>query len=93
MFTIMTWNVENLFQPDAPHRSNFDAKLDALVGIITDAAPDLLALQEVGDEESFEDLRARLGSAWMGHLSTHFEPSHGGQCFLLCQPGKRVFPG
>src|SRR4051812_5333698 len=72
----MTWNVENLFQPDATHRDDYDAKLDALTEVISDAAPDLLALQEVGDEASFEDLRARLGADWKGVLSTHFEPSH-----------------
>lgn len=77
MFTIMTWNVENLFHPAAEsERKNYDAKLDALAAIITAQAPDLLAVQEVGDEESFEALRARLGSQWKGQLSTHFDPAH-----------------
>jgi endonuclease/exonuclease/phosphatase family metal-dependent hydrolase len=76
LFTIMTWNVENLFQPEAADQADYDAKLDALAGVIADGAPDLLALQEIGDEESFEALRARLGADWTGALSTHFEPSH-----------------
>jgi endonuclease/exonuclease/phosphatase family metal-dependent hydrolase len=76
VFTIMTWNLENLFQPDGGDRTDYDAKLDALAGVITDAAPDLLAVQEVGDQESFDALRTRLGPGWTGVLSTHFEASH-----------------
>jgi endonuclease/exonuclease/phosphatase family metal-dependent hydrolase len=72
----MTWNVENLFQPEAAHKDDYNAKLDALAEVITDAGPDLLALQAVGDEASFEDLRARLGAGWQGARSTHFEPAH-----------------
>jgi endonuclease/exonuclease/phosphatase family metal-dependent hydrolase len=73
MFTIMAWNLENLFTPAPADRADFDAKLDALAGVITTEAPDLLGVQEVGDEGAFAELRDRLGSAWTGVLSTHFE--------------------
>lgn len=73
----MTWNVENLFLPvDDAGQDAYDAKLDALAAVVTAQAPDLLALQEVGDEESFENLRARLGPDWKGQLATHFDPGH-----------------
>jgi hypothetical protein len=63
MFTIMTWNVENLFQPTPAQRPAYEAKLDALTAVTHDAAPDLLAVQEVGDQASFDALRQRLGGA------------------------------
>jgi endonuclease/exonuclease/phosphatase family metal-dependent hydrolase len=44
--------------------------------VITTAAPDLVALQEVGDEESFHALQDKLGAGWTGVLSTHFETPH-----------------
>src|SRR4051812_43016820 len=61
VLTVMTWNVENFFVPDPQQQAGSDAKLDALAGVITDARPHLLAVQEVGDSESFEALRSRLG--------------------------------
>ncbi len=76
MFTIMTWNIENFFQPEPSFQVAFDAKLDALTDAITAAQPDLLAVQEVGDEAAFEALRGRLGAGWSGALSTHFEARH-----------------
>jgi endonuclease/exonuclease/phosphatase family metal-dependent hydrolase len=76
MFTIMTWNIENFFQPEPADRADFDAKLDALTHVIMTAQPDLLAVQEVGDEVAFAALRDRLGAGWNGELSTHFESSH-----------------
>jgi endonuclease/exonuclease/phosphatase family metal-dependent hydrolase len=76
MFTVMTWNLENLFAPDPADRTNFDAKLGALAGVTSTEAPDLLAVQEVGDEVAFAELRDRLGSDWTGVLSTHFTSPH-----------------
>ncbi|HET6877477.1 MAG TPA: endonuclease/exonuclease/phosphatase family protein [Jatrophihabitans sp.] len=72
----MTWNVENFFAPDHPDRTAFDAKVAALAAVISAAAPDLVALQEVGDQEAFDALRAQLGGDWTGELAAHFEPSH-----------------
>jgi endonuclease/exonuclease/phosphatase family metal-dependent hydrolase len=76
VFTVMTWNVENLFTPEPTDRAAYDAKVARLADVINAAGPDLLALQEVGDEDSFEALRAALGADWSGALSTHFESPH-----------------
>ncbi|TDW98552.1 endonuclease/exonuclease/phosphatase family protein [Kribbella sp. VKM Ac-2566] len=76
MFTIMTWNVENFFTPKPTDRAAYDVKVAELKNVIETAAPDLLALQEIGDEASFEALRAALGGNWTGVLSTHFESPH-----------------
>jgi endonuclease/exonuclease/phosphatase family metal-dependent hydrolase len=76
VFTVMTWNVENLFVPEPGQEAAYEAKLDALAGVITTAAPDVLAVQEVGDQASFDALRDRLGGSWTGSLATHTEPDH-----------------
>ena len=76
MFTVMSWNVENFFTPKPADQAAYDAKVAALATVITAAAPDLLALQEVGDEESFQTLQGQLGGGWSGALSTHFETPH-----------------
>ncbi|SDX63424.1 Endonuclease/Exonuclease/phosphatase family protein [Geodermatophilus africanus] len=76
MFTVMTWNVENLFTPKPADRAAFDAKLDALAAVVTAEQPDLVGVQGIGDEDAFEQLRGRLGPAWTGVLSTHFESPH-----------------
>jgi endonuclease/exonuclease/phosphatase family metal-dependent hydrolase len=80
MFTLMTWNVENFFSPsagaDAAAKQAFEQKVEALKAVIIGQAPDIVALQEVGDAEAFESLRAALDADWVGVLSTHFEPSH-----------------
>jgi endonuclease/exonuclease/phosphatase family metal-dependent hydrolase len=76
MVRVMTWNVENLFAPQPADRAAYDTKLTELANVIHTAAPDLLAVQEIGDEQSFEALRERLGDDWTGVLSTHFESPH-----------------
>jgi len=76
VLTIMTWNVENFFTPKPADQAAYDAKVTELAAVISTAAPDLLALQEVGDAESFEALRVALGAGWTGVLSTHFESPH-----------------
>jgi len=76
VFTVMSWNVENFFTPKPADQAAYDAKVAAVAAVIIAAAPDLLALQEVGDEESFEALRDALGARWTAALSTHFETPH-----------------
>jgi endonuclease/exonuclease/phosphatase family metal-dependent hydrolase len=76
VLTAMTWNVENSFAPQPADQAAYDAKLTELPNVIRAAAPDLIALQEVGDEQSFEALRNKLGAGWTGLLSTHFETPH-----------------
>ncbi|SFU08033.1 Metal-dependent hydrolase, endonuclease/exonuclease/phosphatase family [Geodermatophilus amargosae] len=76
MFTVLSWNVENLFTPDAAGRADFEAKLDALAAVIAAAEPDAVALQEVGDDDALEALRIRLGDGWTSAVSAHFDARH-----------------
>jgi endonuclease/exonuclease/phosphatase family metal-dependent hydrolase len=74
VLSVATWNLENLFRPggDAGPATDerYDAKLTALQTVIERLAPDVLAVQEVGEPEALEDLRARLGADWQSALST-----------------------
>lgn len=71
---VVTWNVENLFvparagEPDdgRPSEAAYVAKLETLTAVVGALAPDVLALQEVGDEEALDDLRASLELATSG---------------------------
>jgi endonuclease/exonuclease/phosphatase family metal-dependent hydrolase len=72
----MTWNVENLFAPTPADQDAYAAKVAALARVITAATPDLVGLQEIGDEQSFTALREALGPDWTAVLSTHFEAAH-----------------
>jgi endonuclease/exonuclease/phosphatase family metal-dependent hydrolase len=69
---IGTWNLENLFRPGTPGGPSTDAvyqaKLDKLAATITVLAPDVLAVQEVGDPAAIADLAARVGGVW--HVET-----------------------
>jgi endonuclease/exonuclease/phosphatase family metal-dependent hydrolase len=68
MARIGTWNLENLFRPAASSGQaildTYSAKLDAMAATITEMAPDVLAVQEVGDPEALSDLGERVGGAW-----------------------------
>ena len=76
MLTVMTWNVENFFAPQPADQAAYNTKLAELADVIRTAEPDLLAVQETGDEQSFEALRNDLGAGGTGVLSTHFETPH-----------------
>ncbi|MBM0123798.1 endonuclease/exonuclease/phosphatase family protein [Pimelobacter simplex] len=72
---IGTWNLENLFRPhesDAAPSSHadYDAKLTALATTIDALAPDVLAVQEVGDPDALDDLLARLDGTWTAQLAS-----------------------
>lgn len=73
MVRIGTWNVENLFRPDGEAGPDTDkaysTKLDALAATITELAPDVLAVQEVGAPEALDDLVARVGGNWHVELA------------------------
>lgn len=64
MVTIGTWNLESPFRPGDDSGSKglqaYESKLDALTSTITDLAPDVLAVQEVGDPHALDDLMERL---------------------------------
>jgi endonuclease/exonuclease/phosphatase family metal-dependent hydrolase len=71
---VMTWNVENLFQAGTDAgpttEADYQAKLTTLADTITKLNPDILAVQEIGSPEAFQDLMNKLGAAYpFGHLS------------------------
>lgn len=69
-FTVMTWNIENWFRPDHPSGSGprdqetYQRKLTNLVRTIQAVSPDVIGLQEVGDEDAFGDLRRALNNRY-----------------------------
>jgi hypothetical protein len=75
VFTVMTWNVENLFRPGSPAgpttAAAYEQKLTGLATVITGQAPDALAVQEVGDPAAVDDLIGLLGGGWRARLSSH----------------------
>ncbi len=79
MIVVGTWNLENLFKPNSeygPSPAVYEEKLDGLATVIKASAPDVLAVQEVGDPEALEDLVARLEGDWHTALSTVFDEHH-----------------
>ncbi|WP_200942862.1 endonuclease/exonuclease/phosphatase family protein [Cellulomonas sp. Root485] len=68
MVRICTWNLENLYLPgDAAGPETgaaYQAKLSSLADVIATMAPDVLAVQEVGDEAALTDLAERVGGTW-----------------------------
>ncbi|MGW5360843.1 endonuclease/exonuclease/phosphatase family protein [Actinopolymorpha pittospori] len=74
MVAVGTWNLENLFRPGggegAPRtQAAYREKLAALAATITHLAPDVLAVQEVGDPAAVGDLLAALDGAWHWELA------------------------
>jgi endonuclease/exonuclease/phosphatase family metal-dependent hydrolase len=73
---VMTWNVENLFQfgvKGGPKtEAEYQQKLQSLATVILELAPDVLALQEIGSPEAFNDLIALLQNNYANaQLSNH----------------------
>jgi hypothetical protein len=70
---VATWNLENLFRTgsdDGPgDEQPYEAKVSELARVIGELAPDVLAVQEVGDPEALEDLRERLDGDWHAETS------------------------
>jgi endonuclease/exonuclease/phosphatase family metal-dependent hydrolase len=87
-----TWNLENLFRPGAPDGPStdaaYDAKLTALAEVIGAIAPDVLAVQEVGDPEALEDLRARLEGEWRT-VTSELPDERGIRVGFLARPALR----
>lgn len=69
-FTVMTWNVENLFRPGNRSGSGprdmdvYARKLTNIGRTIAGISPDVIAFQEVGEEDALRDLLARLGDRY-----------------------------
>ncbi|MCH8991571.1 MAG: endonuclease/exonuclease/phosphatase family protein, partial [Acidobacteria bacterium] len=64
-FTVMTWNVQNLFLPTAEDggpdtQTAFDQKLASLAAVIDAIKPHVLGLQEVGPNGALAALQAEL---------------------------------
>ena len=61
---VMTWNVENLFLPDAgasqAEQQRFQTKLATLAAVIDREPPDVLALQEIGPDGALQALHGSL---------------------------------
>ena len=75
---IATYNVENYLgeEPaaeDSPRRGKpkSEKAIDAVVQVIKDISPDILAVCEMGEPERFEDFKKRLAGAGLGY--TDFE--------------------
>lgn len=74
-FSVMTWNLENLFAPGAdgaPDGGTFAAKLQFIGQTVAAALPDVLAVQEVGDDDALAALLgATSGRFPHAQLSSH----------------------
>jgi endonuclease/exonuclease/phosphatase family metal-dependent hydrolase len=67
MVVIDTWNLENLFRPGGdgpPNQDAYGTKLKALGNTIVDVAPNVLAVQEIGQPDTLDELAAVLGGDW-----------------------------
>src|SRR5690242_5070321 len=75
MLTVATWNLENFFRPGVgagpTSQDAYDEKLGHLKATIEAIAPEILGVQEVGQPEALEDLRAALGGGWHAIASQH----------------------
>jgi len=83
---IGTWNLENLFTPNAgpgapTGQDAYDAKIGALAAVIETLAPDVLAVQEVGSPEALDDLTAAIGGTW--HAALAAPDDRGIRCGLI----------
>jgi len=78
MVAVGTWNLENLYRPGGKFgpktQAAYEQKLATLAATITRLAPDILAVQEIGQPEALADLVAMLGGTWHTRLSTHPDP-------------------
>ncbi len=70
---LATWNLENLFRPGSRYgpddERTYRAKVAALGARIADVAPDVLAVQEVGDPAALDDVLKAAGGRWQVVLS------------------------
>ena len=77
-FKIMTWNVENLFPVGSisgpKTQQEYDSKLEYLAKVISEQKPDVIALQEIGDQVPFADLYNRVGIFTYKQLSARPDP-------------------
>jgi endonuclease/exonuclease/phosphatase family metal-dependent hydrolase len=83
---LTTWNVQNLFRPDAKDaesRAVYKQKLAALAQVIAELKPDVLALQEVGGDDALSDLQAAVGVDHYDHRAIGRPDARGIACAVL----------
>jgi hypothetical protein len=77
--SVGAWNLENLFRPGSRFgpktQQAYDDKLEALKAVIDELAPDVLAVQEVGEPAALDELVATLDGQWHTALSMVFVQS------------------
>ena len=70
---LATWNLENLFRPGSRYgpddERTYRAKVAGLGARIAGVAPDVLAVQEVGDPAALDDVLKAAGGRWQVVLS------------------------
>ncbi|GAB4549917.1 MAG: hypothetical protein OHK0023_15160 [Anaerolineae bacterium] len=82
-FTVMSWNVENLFTPDHPSGSGprdqatYERKLKNLASTIQAVSPDVIGLQEVGDPDALGALSQRLNNRYPYMRISRFPDARG----------------
>lgn len=80
-FTVMTWNVENLFTPginaEPEDHLTYAFKLNLLANVIQDADPDVIGLQEVGGEEPLLDLQLAMNNTYPNRIVSAFPDRRG----------------
>jgi endonuclease/exonuclease/phosphatase family metal-dependent hydrolase len=80
-FKVMTWNLENLFRPDCESgpesQTEYSQKLASLANAISELDPDVLAVQEVGQPEAFDDLVDQLQGRYL-HAQLSNQPDRRG---------------
>ena len=63
-FNVMTWNLENLFRVGNEFgpktQEKYEQKLKSLTDVLLDLDPDVLAVQEIGELEAFDEFVALL---------------------------------
>src|SRR5215212_3753945 len=77
MFTVMTWNVENLFRAGTEFgpktQAAYTSKLGQLAATIDAIAPDFVAVQEVGSPAALDDLVEGLSADWSAVLAKNVD--------------------
>jgi len=80
-FKVMTWNLENLFEPGTDAgpdtQEQYQQKLNSLAVVILGLDPDVLAVQEVGSPAAFNDLVGLLQARYP-HLRLSAHPDSRG---------------
>lgn len=85
-FSVMTWNLENLFAPGAegaPDDGTFAAKLKFIGQTVAAALPDVLAVQELGDDDALAALLGATGGRFAHAQSSSHPGGRGIRVALL----------